>query len=54
MYDFMQCEMPITWFFLRYNLGTGSIFAYRRGGDGGVRREFGEGVFNTEDEVPRF
>ena len=43
----------MSWLFLRYNLGTGSIFAYRRGGEG-VRRGFGEGVVNTEDEVPRF
>ena len=28
--------MPISWLFLRYNLGTGSIFAYRGGGEGGA------------------
>ena len=54
MYDFIQCEMPITWFFLRYNLGTGSIFAYRRGGVGGCVGGLARGSLIQKMKSPDF
>ena len=46
--------MPITWFFLRYNLGTGSIFAYRRGGIGGCVGGLARGSLIQKMKSPDF
>ena len=46
--------MPITWLFLRYNLGTGSIFAYRRGGVGGCVGGLARGSLIQKMKSPVF
>ena len=46
--------MPISWLFLRYNLGPGSIFAYRRGGIGGCVEGLARGSLIQKMKSPDF